>query len=698
MPSTAGSRLGLTARETPSSVSIVDRATIESRGAQTTQEVVQRMPGVIASDPPGSAGSISLRGFSGTSVTQMFNGISLQYDVIAARPVDSWLYDRVELLGGASSYLYGQGAVGGAVNYVSKIATRGQERNEAMLMGGMWFNRRASYGINKQIDPSNWLQLDVSYKGSDGYMENSHHNSGAGSVSWLTDIAPGLSNTIAVEFQSEQRNSYWGTPIPRPSVGNGTVAWGTYGLPVLDLTIDPAIRYKNYNARSPVFDQQVLWVRDIAEYELDGETRFKNTFYLYRADRQYQNVETYRYNATNTAIDRSGSFATRHIQSLVGDRLEALNETKLFGLESKTVAGIDYSLNQQTRNSEAPNSGTVDTVDPYGYSAYKLYQDNPAATGYVGGARSKLYTLALFAENRLSLTPQLHLVTGLRWEKISLERFNFRTPTAPSAANPFGDPAYFGRGYEPFTWRAALMYDLTKETNVYVSYSTAADPPSGILLTNNAGGVRNFDLTTGWQVEAGLKTRFLGRQGIGDDRRLFHRAQQHHHLGPRQSERRHQCRQAIVERHRGQCRRPAAPDSESASQRRLDRSAVREIRGSRVDRRRLDARLARGQSADQYGALDRQWLDQLGFPARLAMDLRRALRRRPLRRQRQHHAHAGLHHLRHRRLLADPPAGAADGDGEELHRRDLCRMGRLRRHCCGSRQPRTFEMSLKLTF
>jgi iron complex outermembrane receptor protein len=512
VPSTAGSRLGLTARETPSSVAIVDRATIESRGAQTTQEVVQRMPGVIASDPPGSAGSISLRGFSGTSVTQMFNGISVQYDVIAARPIDSWLYDRVELLGGASSYLYGQGAVGGAVNYVSKIATRGQERNEAMLMGGMWFNRRASYGINKQIDPSNWVQLDVSYKGSDGYMQNSHHNSGAGSVSWLTDLAPGLSNTIAVEFQSEQRNSYWGTPVPRPFVGNSTVAWGTFGLPVLDLISDPAIRYKNYNARSPVFDQQVLWVRDITEYELDGETRFKNTFYLYRADRQYMNVESYRYDATNTLLDRSSSLATRHIQSLVGDRLEAVNETKLFGLESKTVAGIDYSLNQQTRN-PSTESGVVDTVDPYGYVPIKRYEDNPAATGYVGGARSKLYTLALFAENRLSLTEQLHLVTGLRWEKISLERFNFRTPSAPSTANPFGDPAYFGRGYEPFTWRAALMYDLTKETNVYVSYSTAADPPSGILLTNNASGVRNFDLTTGWQVEAGMKTDFWDGKG-----------------------------------------------------------------------------------------------------------------------------------------------------------------------------------------
>ncbi|TDX66634.1 iron complex outermembrane receptor protein [Methylosinus sp. sav-2] len=512
--SQTGSRLGLTPRETPSSVSIVDRATIEARGAQTTQEVIQRMPGVIASDPPGSAGAISLRGFGASSVTQMFNGITVQYDAIAGRPVDSWLYDRIELLGGASSYLYGQGAVGGAVNYVSKVATRGEERNEALLMGGMWFNRRASYGFNKQLDENNWLQFDLSYKGSQGWVEDSNHNSGAGSISWLTDIAPGLSNTVAVEFQSEQRDAYWGTPVPRPLGGTGTIPWGTFGLPVLDLKFDPGVRFKNYNSLKPVFDQQVLWARDITEYKLDEETSFKNTFYLYRADRQYQDVESYRYNATNTLIDRSGSYATRHIQSLIGDRLEATNETVILGFKSKTVAGVDYSLNEQTRNGSLESSSQiVDSVDPYGYRAYKLYQDNPSATSYVGGARSKLYTLALFAENRLSLTEQLHLVTGLRWEKISLERFNYRIPTAPSASNPFGDPAYFGKGYEPITWRAALMYDVTKEANVYVSYSTAADPPSGILLTNNAGGMRNFELTTGWQIEAGTKLDFWEGRG-----------------------------------------------------------------------------------------------------------------------------------------------------------------------------------------
>ncbi|MFS2056192.1 TonB-dependent receptor plug domain-containing protein, partial [Variovorax sp. CT11-76] len=47
-PSDTGSRLGLTPRETPASVSVVDRATIEARGAQDTQEILRAVPGITA--------------------------------------------------------------------------------------------------------------------------------------------------------------------------------------------------------------------------------------------------------------------------------------------------------------------------------------------------------------------------------------------------------------------------------------------------------------------------------------------------------------------------------------------------------------------------------------------------------------------------------------------------------------------------
>lgn len=112
-PSETGSRLGLTPRETPASVTVVNRATIDARGAQNTQEILRAVPGVTAHDAPGNIG-VFYRGFGSGSLSQLFNGINVQYS-IAARPVDSWIYDRVEVIGGPSSFLFGSGAVGGSI-------------------------------------------------------------------------------------------------------------------------------------------------------------------------------------------------------------------------------------------------------------------------------------------------------------------------------------------------------------------------------------------------------------------------------------------------------------------------------------------------------------------------------------------------------------------------------------------------------
>jgi iron complex outermembrane receptor protein len=514
------SRLGLTPRETPSSIVVIDNATMRARGATTTQEALASAPGVITGSAPGAPGAVTMRGMGLTSVTQLFNGISVQYDAIAGRGVDNWLTDRVEVLGGPSSYLWGQGAVGGAINYVSKVANREQSGHEVFASGGMFFNRRVSYGYNGQVgDSDNWLQVAASYKGSDGYVDRTPHSSGAGSISWLTDITPNLSNLVAVEFQAEERDAYWGTPVLNPAFGEQVLPWATVGLPVFTGQIDGATRYKNYNATNPVFDQQVLWTRNITDYRIDDATQIKNTFYFYNADRQYTNVEVYRWNATNTLINRSGSFATRHVQSLIGNRSELTHEDTLFGLPIKSVGGVDVSWNDQTRYPSLESSANlVSTEFPYGFATgdYGMtrFASGIGPTGPIAEARGKLRTIALFNENRLSLTPQLVLVTGVRWEDVEYSRINYRLPSAPTLANPFGDPAFFGKGYQPFTWRTALMYDLTKTENVYVTYSTAADPANnGVLLTNNAAGVRNFDLTTGQQIEAGAKFDFLDGMG-----------------------------------------------------------------------------------------------------------------------------------------------------------------------------------------
>ena len=145
-----GSRLGLTLRETPASVTVISREQIEARGAANTQDIARGIPGVDNASPPGMAGAVSYRGFSGSQISQLFNGISVQYDAIAARPIDSWIYDRVEAIGGPSTFLFGAGAVGGAINYVTKLPER-DTFYEGRFRLGSFNSRQYSVGLNQQL-------------------------------------------------------------------------------------------------------------------------------------------------------------------------------------------------------------------------------------------------------------------------------------------------------------------------------------------------------------------------------------------------------------------------------------------------------------------------------------------------------------------------------------------------------------------
>lgn len=496
VPATVGSRLGLTPRETPATVVIVDRDAIEQRGATDTQEILKGVPGMLAASPPGSAGSVTYRGFGASSLTQMFNGITVQYDAIAARPVDSWIYDRVEVVGGPSTFLFGAGAVGGSINNITKLASREGNFTQARASYGSYDTSQLSLGVNRRLGDGdgvkNYFRMDVNRTNSLGYVDGNKRESWTSAFSLLTDFTPNLSHTLALEYQKENVDRpYWGTPLLLPTTGDGR--------------IDSATRFKNYNAADGVYEQTVKWVRSILDFRFDDATSVRNTLYYYDALRDYRNVEVYKFNATNTAVVRSSPLLQRHDQDLLGDRVELTHKTELAGMKSDWAAGFDYSVNRQTR---FPRSLTlnVSTVNPYQFTTESFFSIPGMAPGFNPDRSNHVETLALFLENRTKLTKQLSLVTGLRHDRIDLDVTNYRTVTATN-------PAYFERIYNPTTGRVGLIYDVTPTANVYVQYSTAADPPAGILTTATFAQVQNFDLTTGKQVEVGSKFDFL--EGCG---------------------------------------------------------------------------------------------------------------------------------------------------------------------------------------
>lgn len=490
-PIRTGSRLGLTARETPASVSVSDRAVIEERGAKDTQDVINAMTGVNASANPGYGGFVSYRGFTQNQITQLFNGINLGYSS-ATRPVDAWMIDRVELIGGPSTFLYGAGAVGGSINYISRLASRDDSLFEGRLRYGSFDDSEVSLGLNRALggaDARHFLRLDVSRGDGNGYIDRNRRETNSFAISLLSDFTPDLSHTLALEYLEDQEHSpYWGSPVLR---GRDT------------LKIDRSRRFENYNVGDGRYEQRVRWLRSITDYHLGEASSLQNTLYHYAAQRDYRNLETYAYNAAGDVV-RSGAYLQRHDQNVLGNRLELRHDAALFDLASQWSLGLDYSRMRQTLH--PTGSAWSDTVDPDRFDPGS-FDDIPGVNaGLRKQRRHEITTAAVFLENRLMLSERLSLLTGLRYDHLDMEVTNYG-PVSPTS------PAYFERTWEPLSGRVGLLYDLTPTASLYLQYSTSADLPAGALASATYSNVGLFDLSEGEQWEAGSKFDFLDGRG-----------------------------------------------------------------------------------------------------------------------------------------------------------------------------------------
>jgi len=479
------SRLGLSVRDTPASVAIANRNDIERHGAQNFQDAANTLPGVNASAPPGFGGFVSYRGFTSSQITQMFNGINVSGGL--ARPVDSWIYDRVELVGGPSSLINGAGSVGGSLNYVTKLATRDEQAVEGRVSYGTYDTSETAFGLNHALtDPSadvqHYARLDVSHNTSNGYIDRQERDAWSVAFSLLSDLTPDLSHTLALEYQDEHEDSpYWGTPVLNPKAG--------------ELKIDKHNRFNNYNVEDGRYEQRTIWVRSIIDYRINDSTTLRNTLYHLDSQRDYRNLETYQYNADNTAVNRSTAYQVRHQGEQNGNQFELRHDNTLFGLDTTWSGGFEYKVNQTT-NSPLNVKG-ASSVDPNNYRPGHFYDIPGTNPKLISDKTNEVTTKALFVENRLALTDKLSLLTGLRYDDIDLDVTNHRTVTATN-------PKHLKRSWEPVTGRAGLTYQFTPSANVYVQYSTAAEQPNG---------TQDFDVSTGKQWEIGSKFDYLNGRG-----------------------------------------------------------------------------------------------------------------------------------------------------------------------------------------
>ena len=119
--SAVGTKTNTPLKETPQSISVVGKEQIRDQGAQSVQEATRYVPGVFA-DPfgPDSRGDSSIvRGLAGQ---YFIDGLRATYGYSQTMaPIEPYALERIEVLRGPSSMLYGQAPTGGIINVASKL-------------------------------------------------------------------------------------------------------------------------------------------------------------------------------------------------------------------------------------------------------------------------------------------------------------------------------------------------------------------------------------------------------------------------------------------------------------------------------------------------------------------------------------------------------------------------------------------------
>ena len=105
-----GSRLGITARQTPATVEVINQQRMEELGVRTTSDVAKAAVGVISGDAPGAPAIFSMRGFTGDQISTLYNGIPIGPSAMTGRPMETANLQQVEIIKGPDSLVAGLGA------------------------------------------------------------------------------------------------------------------------------------------------------------------------------------------------------------------------------------------------------------------------------------------------------------------------------------------------------------------------------------------------------------------------------------------------------------------------------------------------------------------------------------------------------------------------------------------------------------
>jgi len=469
--------LSLSVRETPQSVSVVTRQQIEDQGLRNVETILQSVPGISTSRSDSSRSGFSARGFSITNIQSDGVGTPIigQWDFGGAAS-DSAIYDRVEVVRGATGLMTGSGEPSAAVNFIRKRPLK-EFTASAELGAGSKNTRRGMADISTPVtkDARVRARLVASYGSNDSHVSYLDDRTRMLYGIVRADLTAATVLDVGVQYQRNQKRGF-GSGFPLfysdgsrtdfdRSVANNT-PWARIETENTTLFVDVNHQFAND------------WKLRAAYSHNDGNYRMKHLYRGGAPDRTtglgmstiFRRYAGDRVNK-NWNVALSGPFqwlGHQHELAMGWMRVDDHNNIGRHMPVSNPATGSFFAW----RNNTIAEPEWTPTAD-------RSYQDR------------RLRESGGYATGRFSLGNSVHAIVGARishWEIAQISE---------------GRPSSY-KVRDEITPYAGVTWDLGEHYTVYASYTEIFQPQS-----NRAADASLLPPVTGKSYEVGLKTSWL---------------------------------------------------------------------------------------------------------------------------------------------------------------------------------------------
>lgn len=470
--STTATSLPLSIKETPQAVSVVTHQQIKDQGLTTSGEILHQSPGVSMTRRDSNRFGYSARGYAVS--TYQFDGLMTPiqgYWNFGDTDWDSAIYDRIEVVRGATGLLTGAGDPSASVNFIRK---KPLPEFAASLSGdiGRWNTRRVAADISTPVDDEGRtaVRFIAVRDARDTHVHNLTHDKETYYGVLNSQLTPNTDISVGLEYQRNQ------------SDGAGA------GFPMFyaDGTRTDFSRSAANNTDWSTFYNETTRAFIDVNHFLDNGWRLRGA-YSYD-DGNYGLTYLFRsgFPDRETGEGMAGYFANyRGDRSRQDLHFTAEGVFEFFGREHEAAFGWVRTEDNLDMRLAAP-LGTAPEVGRYVDGRGDRVME-PDWGDYNSVDDSKLVQTGAYAVTRLSLADPLHLVAGVRLSDWELEQ------------TYFGSRHRYAYNNE-LTPYAGLIYDFNDRFSGYASYTE-------IFQTQNKRSADGslLDPVTGRNYELGLK-------------------------------------------------------------------------------------------------------------------------------------------------------------------------------------------------